>query len=311
MSALWPRSGDQLMDNRGRPRIGAVAEFFLASTTTPIVVYLDEGLTTPATDDIVTDGNGIWPVIFIDDELLFYRYRTKTGPAGAVLSDLIKVPAYGPAWWTAAAPPVVDTTAYLTTGDIFFRPGSTARPGSVRCNGRNIGNASSGATERANADTQALFIYLWGEAASYPVSGGRGATAAADFAANKTIGLPDGRGRVPVGIDTMGNTASGRMPTATGANIGGGVTSVTLTIAQMPSHDHGGIVDGSGGHEHFYDKAGSTSVNAAGTPINGGGFASTSTTGGGAHSHGIFSQGGGAAHANDQPWISTGWFIKL
>lgn len=67
--------------------------------------------------------------------------------------------------------------------------------------GKTIGNASSGASARANADTEALFTKLWAfPAASVPIytSAGaastRGASAAADFAADKRIALftPDG-----------------------------------------------------------------------------------------------------------------------
>ena len=67
--------------------------------------------------------------------------------------------------------------------------------------GKTIGSASSGATARANADTEALFTKLWAfPEASVPIytSAGlastRGASAAADFAAGKRIALftPDG-----------------------------------------------------------------------------------------------------------------------
>jgi len=57
---------------------------------------------------------------------------------------------------------------------------------------RTIGSATSGATARANADTLALYTQLWNAMsdADCPVAGGRGASAAADFAANKKIQLP-------------------------------------------------------------------------------------------------------------------------
>lgn len=57
---------------------------------------------------------------------------------------------------------------------------------------RTIGSAASGATARANTDTSALYAQLWNALSNTdcPVSGGRGASAAADFAANKTLQLP-------------------------------------------------------------------------------------------------------------------------
>jgi microcystin-dependent protein len=115
------------------------------------------------------------------------------------------------------------------------RYGTGTLSGFVRANGRTIGSATSGATERANADTQALFEYLWGADANLTVSGGRGASANADWAANKTIALPDLRGRVIAGLDDMGNTSAGRLSGV----ISGGSTSLgnvggaqTNTVAQ-------------------------------------------------------------------------------
>lgn len=74
-------------------------------------------------------------------------------------------------------------------------------PGWLLVDGKTIGNASSGATSRANADTWPLFEQLWSfPAASVPIytSAGaastRGLTAAEDFAAGKRLPLftPDG-----------------------------------------------------------------------------------------------------------------------
>lgn len=110
-----------------------------------------------------------------------------------------------------------------------------------------IGNASSGATNRANADTEALFIHLWTQFpdALAPVSGGRGVSAAADFAANKTITIPDIRGCAFTVLDNLGGTAANRVTAAStnGANasvLGGifGAETHTLTLAEGPEHDH-------------------------------------------------------------------------
>ena len=62
-----------------------------------------------------------------------------------------------------------------------------------------IGNAASGGTSRANADTEALFTALWNAFSNtvlpiYTDTGAvstRGASAAADFAANKRLSLTD------------------------------------------------------------------------------------------------------------------------
>ena len=119
----------------------------------------------------------------------------------------------------------------------------TAPTGWVRKNGKTIGSAASSATERANADTEDLFSFLWNNFADAecPVTGGRGAAAAADFAANKPIALPDWRGRTPFGLDTMGNTAAGRLTSAViaDATINGkslGADKQTLIQANIPSY---------------------------------------------------------------------------
>lgn len=98
-----------------------------------------------------------------------------------------------------------DSSAYAMalqgapTGMIGMFGRKTAPSGWVRLNGGTIGSASSGATERANADTQALFELLWGEYANTELAiqdntgaaSTRGASATADFAANKRLPLED------------------------------------------------------------------------------------------------------------------------
>lgn len=80
-------------------------------------------------------------------------------------------------------------------GDIKASFNST-QPGWIPLNDGTIGSASSGATTRANADTINLYTVLWSYSNTIcPVSGGRGANAAADFAANKTLRLPLAAGR--------------------------------------------------------------------------------------------------------------------
>lgn len=88
----------------------------------------------------------------------------------------------------------------IQVGFIIDYIGITAPTGWMVCDGNSIGNASSSATGRANADTFNLFALLWNNwaDAQATVSGGRGVSASADFAANKRINLPDLRGRVSV-----------------------------------------------------------------------------------------------------------------
>lgn len=140
---------------------------------------------------------------------------------------------------------LVPAGSSVPTGTVLDYVGATAPSGYIFASGRTIGNAASGATERANADTQTLYELLWNSMANTEaaVSSGRGASAAADFAANKTIAIPDLRGRTVAGKDNMGGTTASRL-TATysmnGTTLGtaGGAEQHTLTAAQMPAHTH-------------------------------------------------------------------------
>lgn len=97
----------------------------------------------------------------------------------------------------------------VPTGTLAPFRGTTPPNGWVKENGGTIGNAASGASNRANADTEALFTHLWNSfsntALPIQTSGGapttRGANAAADYAANKRMPLFDSRSRYVRGAD--------------------------------------------------------------------------------------------------------------
>lgn len=98
-------------------------------------------------------------------------------------------------------------------------------------NDGSIGNLGSGATTRANADTFQLYKTLWdGVSNTYaPVSGGRGATAIADFLAGKTLTMPLSLGRALAGS----GSGAGLTNRVLGQNVG--AETVSLTSANMPS----------------------------------------------------------------------------
>jgi hypothetical protein len=99
-------------------------------------------------------------------------------------------------------------------GAVLAYSASTAPAGYILGFGT-IGNASSGASNRANDDQINLFTLIWNNwaDAQAPVSGGRGVSALADWNANKTIAAPDLRGCVIAGLDNMGGVAAGRITT--------------------------------------------------------------------------------------------------
>lgn len=104
----------------------------------------------------------------------------------------------------AALASVAASIAALTgflTGDLKITMATAIPGGWLLMNGSTIGSAASGGTARANADTEALFTLLWDgytnvqlviqDSAGAPTT--RGASAAADYAANKRMPLFDGR----------------------------------------------------------------------------------------------------------------------
>lgn len=236
MGTRWPLSGQMAFDNNGTPAPGAKAYFYIGGTTTPYTVYADAAETTPATDPVLADGNGRWPTTFIP----FGTYKEVIKTIGGItLSTADNIPNDAPVDTSAS----VDANAILQTGDVLLGAKNGTRPGFVRLNGRSIGNASSSATERANADTEALFAFVWTNTldAQCAVSGGRGGSAAADYAANKRITLPDVRNANVFGFGDMGNTDAGLMgsaPVVSGSAILAGsiigANTHTLLTAQMP-----------------------------------------------------------------------------
>lgn len=161
----------------------------------------------------------------------------------SLVDDNTSNPDAGGANWVAFS-----TIGGATVGDVSFRPTAEILPGRTRANGLTIGNGSSGATEFASPTAGAQFAWLWGNFpnSQCPVSGGRGANAAADFGAGKTIQTLDLRGYMPIGLDTMGNGPAGRfaaVPFAAGnASTPGslaGENAHSLVQAENGPHAHG------------------------------------------------------------------------
>jgi hypothetical protein len=126
-------------------------------------------------------------------------------------------------YWDGTAHQVAyqdEVLATPPTGVMYPYMGIAPPTGYVVANGNSIGNATSGAVQRANADTINLFTLLWSAFGNTELqiqtSGGvnttRGASALADFNANMRMPVPDLRGRVVAGLDNMGGGAAGRLP---------------------------------------------------------------------------------------------------
>lgn len=316
-------SGSQQFDSQGRPLSGCKLYTYQASTTTPQSAYSDTSLTLALPNPMVCDASGRLPFFYLADGSIKIRLADSAGVTVVAADGLLVI---GPSSGGGGGSPV-DATTVLGTGDVKGKYGTGTLTGFVRLNARTIGSASSGATERANADAQSLFEYLWTADTSLAVSGGRGASANADWLANKTLTLPDFRGRTMAALDDMGNTAAGRLTSTyfgTSAIVlgaVGGAESQTLTSAQMPSHTHTGSgTSDSGGVDHthgYLDKhANSTGGGANGFAVGNGDEART-TDGASAylHTH-TFSfttaaTGSGGAHPIVPPMVLLTFYIKL
>jgi hypothetical protein len=280
----------------GKYQVGAILNVYDAQTLTPRTVYKDglasipwlqatPGSPIPA-GALQTDGSGRIPSMFVVGN----PYRVRCIAANGVqIFDIDNLPG------DVAAGGGGGGTATLNTGDYVFSHTTASISGRVRANGKTIGNAISGATERNNADTRALFIFLWSDP-SLVVSGGRGANAAADFdTANKTIVLPDINGRALIGIDGMGTTPSGRLlnalfATGNASTLGstGGEATHTLVNAENATHGHTGTTLANAAFQMTF----TTASVSGGTPAGTIGSA-------GLHNHGAATSFESANHTHD------------
>lgn len=208
----------------------------------------------------------------------------------------------------SAAAAGVSYSVGFTTGDVKATIKTVADTGWVMMNDGSIGDATSGGTTRANADTVALFTLLWNNTtnAECPVSTGRGASAAADFAAHKNITLPKALGRALVS-----------------AGAGAGLTARTLAAvagtenAVLVAHSHGGATGGqSADHSHDTQAdqvGGVSSVGGGQTIIYQRGFGTPFSTAGSSndHSHSISPEGVSGTGQNIQPSVFLNFMIKL
>ena len=249
MAGTFPGvANTQQHDVNGQPLSSCLLTVYQGGSTSALAnTYQDIGLTIPAQNPLVGDATGRVPLFFVADGSYGLRLTDQNGIQSNGGFFYPQIPSIG-ASSSGGGGSVVDPTTVFSTGDVKWRLEEGTIAGWVRVNGRTIGNAASGASERANADCQALYIYIWTKysnpsANTYcPVVGGLGSTALADFNSNKQITLLDARGRAIFGLDDMGNAALGSLTgvtfthgSATFGGACGGANSQTLTQAQLPA----------------------------------------------------------------------------
>jgi hypothetical protein len=267
MAGTIPLSMTQQFDEFGEPLSAGQLYIIQAGTvSTPQNPYQDLGLATVLQNPIVLDAAGRIPQFFLADGYIKVRLVDVHGVTQLTADNILVI---GPSSGGGGGGATIDPTTIQHTGDIKVRYDTNILTGYVRANGKTIGSAVSGATELADPSAQALFIFLWGIDSTLVVTPPRGVSAAADWAANKQIALPDFRGCALSGLDDMGNTPAGRLTstwfgvaaTALGA-FGGTENRALSNINQVPQHQHGVFLKDPG-HAHTYTQA-SAAYTAAG-----------------------------------------------
>lgn len=257
------------------------------------------------------------------------KLRNPTNTAWAVVGTI------GPPFkWTSVDVP---QNAW-GTGEVKITYNPTPPAGWIMLNNGSIGNAASGAVTRAAPDCEALFGLMWNisvdsfctvYAAGTWTPTGRGASAAADWAANRHILLPKTIGHV---FGCWG--VSALLGAALGIATWHGAHTVTLNTANLPAHTHAGgshthgagtLTAVGGGHEHVETRVGPGGA-LGGIATDSFGLdhqSGAATTGGGAHSHSLVGEtaqaGGGTTGSTGsgspvpiiQPTTYANYIIKL
>lgn len=224
----------------------------------------------------------------------------------------------------SASNAALSSSGVQTTGDMKFRPTAETLTGYTKANAQTIGGVSSNGSQLASASALQQFSWLWTNFSntqcptltSGGVPVGRGASAAADFAANRQITLLDWRGVGPKGLDTMGNSAAGTysgVPFTLGnsstAGAVAGENTHALSSAENGTHAHG-VTDPQ--HLHTFGAQSATLLYSGGGVSqafeNPGGSTNTGSSSTGIS---INNSGSGTAHNTvDLSMLGT-WYIKL
>lgn len=222
---VWPNVFS--VNPAGVPLVGAQLFFYETGTNTPQNTYSDEALTVPNTNPVVSDANGYFGNVFL---LPSPAYRVVLEDStGAIVWSMDPV---GPSVGGGGGGTGSST---VPAGAILPYGGSSAPNAAwLMCFGQNV--------------SRTVYSVLFGVVGTtYGIGDG-----------STTFGIPDLRGRVPVGKDNMGGAAANRMT----AGISG-VDGVTLGASggdqRVQTHNHTltdpGHTHTDSGHTHPTDGA--------------------------------------------------------
>ena len=223
-AALCPLSLQSLQEY-GKPLVGAKVYIYESGTTTPKTVFKDFQCQVAHARPILTNAQGRIPPIYVGSGVYRVRilrpdnvpFEDVDGIVGTVLED------GGSGSDPGQTYPLTDENSVLITGDVIWSYRSGPRPGFTPCNGGTIGQATSGASNIAVGvpsnqiqpvgSAFSLFKHLWESDPDLPICASdvdvpRGGTALADWDANRTIRVPDLRGRALFGLDNMSNASA-------------------------------------------------------------------------------------------------------
>lgn len=284
----------QIVDPTGVPYVGAQAFFYATGTSTFQNTYADVLLTVPNPNPVLTNSAGLFPNIFMVPAPA-YRVRVED-PTGAVIYDCDPVSSLPTTGYGNYIPGMVPI------GGIMPFAGGTPPTGWLFCDG--------------SAVSRTVFAPLFAAIGS-TFGAGDGAT---------TFNVPDLRGTVPAGLDTMGGIAAGRL-TSGGSGVDGATLGASGGSELLANHNHTlidpGHVHTAGSHFHGFTGPGAPPV---GEPITGtdvflpgGGLATTfpritqtdtaSGTIGSATTGITINATGGGSSANVQPSLITLYII--